>query len=221
MERCCRLGAAAAVDGFRPVPAARMVVALALQVRSTTQRLQRRHRARRRAGRPAAAVGLRRRRPAAVKAAAVGEFGVARPPGCMAALNAGGCGWSVPPPRRAGATRRRAPVRLPRVGRGIVFVLFGWSRAGLHYVQAGRVTPAASPGGGHGAMACAILVANTCGNPTGRRSGKQTLAVRIGDGAADALQRWSPRLPGVLARADACRGRCGMLARSGGRKLRR
>lgn len=80
-------------------------------------------------------------------------------------------------------TGGRRPYGYRGLGEVSVFVFFGLvAVSGTTYVQVGRVTPLAVVCGiAIGALACAILVANNLRDIAGDgRSGKRTLAVRIG-----------------------------------------
>ena len=81
-------------------------------------------------------------------------------------------------------TGGRSPYGYRGLGEVSVFVFFGLvATVGTTYVQAERVTTVSVLAGvGCGALACAILVANNLRDiPTDQASGKNTLAVRLGD----------------------------------------
>ena len=183
-------GAAAAIDGARLGRAVlALVVARALQIgvnyandysdgiRGTNDA---------RVG-PLRLVGSGVARPKAVLAAALGAFAVAAVVGLVLALltsllllvvgaAALFAAW--------GYTGGKSPYGYRGLGEVSVFVFFGLVAViGTTYVQTGHLSLLALAGGvASGALACSILVTNNLRDiPTDGVSGKQTLAVRIGD----------------------------------------
>ena len=183
-------GAAAAADAFSlPRALLALVVALALQVgvnyandysdgvRGTDAD---------RVG-PLRLVGSGVAAPAAVKAAALGCFGLAALAGLVLALLT--TLWLLPLgavmiAAAWGYTGGTSPYGYRGLGEVSVFVFFGLVAVlGTTYVQAERLTWAALAGGvACGALACAILVTNNLRDrPGDEQSGKRTLAVVLGD----------------------------------------
>ena len=189
-------GAAAAAGAFRPGYALlALVVSLALQVavnyandysdgiRGTDEV---------RVG-PLRLVGQKVAAPAAVKRAALLAFGVAAIAGLALALltslwlvvvgaAAIAAGWFY--------TGGGKPYGYLGLGEVFVFVFFGLVAViGTTYVQTGSVTGVSVLGGvTMGALACALLVVNNLRDiPGDTDSGKQTLAVRLGDPRTRAL----------------------------------
>lgn len=83
-------------------------------------------------------------------------------------------------------------------GEVAVFLFFGLTAVlGTQYVQSGRLSWAGLGGAvGVGALSAAVLVANNLRDiPTDRQTGKQTLAVRLGDARTRALYRWLVLVP--------------------------
>ena len=183
-------GAAALVDSVRPIRALlALVVALALQVavnyandysdgvRGTDAD---------RVG-PLRLVGSGAATPSAVKRAAFLAFGVAAAAGLvLAALTSW---WLVLVGLAAilaawGYTGGPRPYGYAGLGELFVFVFFGLvAVCGTTYVQVGRVTAVSVVCAvAIGFLACALLVANNLRDiPTDAVTGKQTLAVRLGD----------------------------------------
>ncbi|MGH8892029.1 MAG: 1,4-dihydroxy-2-naphthoate polyprenyltransferase, partial [Actinomycetes bacterium] len=183
-------GAAGAVDAFAPGRALlALLVAVALQVgvnyandysdgvRGTD---------RDRIG-PFRLVGSGAATPARVRLAALLSFLVAAVAGLVVSLLAAWWLVLVGAACLAAAglyTGGRSPYGYRGLGEVSVFVFFGLvASVGTTFVQAGRVTVASVLAGiGCGALACAILVANNLRDlTTDERSGKRTLAVRLGD----------------------------------------
>ncbi len=189
-------GAAAAVDGFRPVRALlALVVALALQVgvnyandysdgiRGTDEV---------RVG-PLRLVGQGLAAPRLVLRAALLCFGVACLAGLALALLT--TLWlvligAVALAAAWGYTGGKNPYGYRGFGEVSVFVFFGLVAVmGTTYVQLERLTWLSLAGGvASGALACAILVTNNVRDiPTDTGSGKRTLAVRLGDARSRVL----------------------------------
>ncbi|MEL4358848.1 MULTISPECIES: 1,4-dihydroxy-2-naphthoate polyprenyltransferase [unclassified Luteococcus] len=137
---------------------------------------------------PMRLVGSGAARPAQVKAAAFGCFGLAAAAGLvLVALT--GHWWLV----GVGAlcilaawyyTGGEHPYGYAGLGEVFVFIFFGLvAVCGTTYVQLGRVTPATVVASvGIGILACQILVANNLRDIVGDRAvGKRTLATRLGD----------------------------------------
>ena len=187
-------GAAAADEAAQPARAAlALLVAVALQVgvnyandysdgiRGTDAR---------RVG-PVRLVGQGLARPAAVKRAAFLSCGVAAAAGLVLVVLSGAY-WLLGVGAAAilaawfytGGSR---PYGYLGLGEVFVFVFFGLvATAGTCYTQAGWVNLAGWAGAvGVGLLSCAILMANNIRDiPNDRRSGKRTLAVRIGERGA-------------------------------------
>jgi 1,4-dihydroxy-2-naphthoate octaprenyltransferase len=205
-------GAAAAVDGFRPLRAVlALLVALALQVgvnyandysdgiRGTDEV---------RVG-PLRLVGSGVAEASRVKAAAFASFGVAAVAGLVLALLttpwlllvgvlAIAAAWAY--------TGGKNPYGYRGLGEIAVFVFFGLVAVmGTTYVQVGRLTWLSLAGGvASGSLACAILVTNNVRDiPTDIGSGKRTLAVRLGDGRSRLLYQALVAAPFALAVAVA------------------
>ena len=183
-------GAAAAADGARLGRALlALVVALALQIgvnyandysdgiRGTDDV---------RVG-PLRLVGSGVARPKTVLAAALGAFAVAAVVGLVLALVTSLLLLVVGAAALLAAwgyTGGKSPYGYRGLGEVSVFVFFGLVAViGTTYVQTGHLSLLALAGGiASGALACSILVTNNLRDiPTDRVSGKQTLAVRIGD----------------------------------------
>ena len=183
-------GAAAAASGVRPLRALlALLVALALQIgvnyandysdgiRGTDAV---------RVG-PLRLVGSGVARPAAVRTAALLSFLVAAFAGLALALLTSP--WLVLVGALAiaaawGYTGGKNPYGYRGLGEISVFVFFGLvAVVGTTYVQVERITGLAVVGGiASGCLACAILVTNNLRDiPTDSTTGKQTLAVRLGD----------------------------------------
>ena len=183
-------GAAAALDGVRPVPALlALVVALALQVAVTYANDYsdgRRGTDADRVG-PLRLVGSGVASPDAVKRAALLSFVVAAVAGLVLTLLVAWWLLLVGATCMVAAwyyTGGRSPYGYRGLGEVSVFVFFGLvATVGTTYVQAEEVTAASVLAGiGCGALACAILVANNLRDiPTDVVAGKRTLAVRLGD----------------------------------------
>jgi 1,4-dihydroxy-2-naphthoate octaprenyltransferase len=201
-------GAAVAADGARPPRALlALVVALALQVgvnyandysdgiRGTdTVRVG-----------PLRLVGSGVAEPSRVLAAALAAFGVAALAGLvLTALTtplllvvgalAIAAAW--------GYTGGKDPYGYRGLGEIAVFVFFGLVAVlGTTYVQTLQVTWLALAGGiASGALACAILVTNNLRDiPTDSTTGKQTLAVRLGDARSRLLYQGLVVAPFVVA----------------------
>ncbi|MGB8652364.1 MAG: 1,4-dihydroxy-2-naphthoate polyprenyltransferase [Mycobacteriales bacterium] len=205
-------GAAAAVDGLRPVRALlALVVALALQVgvnyandysdgiRGTDAV---------RVG-PLRLVGSGVAAPSRVLAAALMSFGVAALAGLVLAL------LTTPLLLLVGAlaiaaawgyTGGKNPYGYRGLGEISVFVFFGLvAVVGTTYVQVERLTLLAVAGGiASGALACAILVTNNLRDiPTDKTTGKRTLAVRLGDTRSRLLYQGLVVAPFLVALAVA------------------
>lgn len=131
--------------------------------------------------------------PSAVKRAAFGAFGVAGVLGLVLCALAGAwwllavgvmcvlAGWYY--------TGGSSPYGYAGLGEVAVFVFFGLvATLGTTYTQAGLINPPAILGAvAVGLLACALLMANNIRDiPTDETSGKNTLAVRLGDRPA----RW-------------------------------
>jgi len=126
--------------------------------------------------------------PAAVRAAALGAFGVAAAAGLVLValtraweLLAVGAACILAAWYYTGGSR---PYGYRGLGEVAVFVFFGLvAVTGTTYVHSGSVPGVAVAGGvACGALACAILVANNLRDiPTDRVAGKRTLAVLLGD----------------------------------------
>jgi len=201
-------GAAIADDGARPLMAAlALLVAVSLQVgvnyandysdgiRGTDAE---------RVG-PLRLVGGGVARPSTVLAAAFVAFGVAAVTGLVLAvltsfllLIPGGlalvAAW--------GYTGGKNPYGYRGLGEVSVFVFFGLVAVlGTTYVQVGHLTlPALAGGIASGALACAILVTNNLRDiPTDSTTGKQTLAVRMGDARTRTLYQALVVLPFIVA----------------------
>jgi 1,4-dihydroxy-2-naphthoate octaprenyltransferase len=136
---------------------------------------------------PLRLVGSGSARPAVVKAAAFGSFGVAAVAGLVLAATTSW--WLVPVGVLAVVaawfyTGGSTPYGYRALGEVMVFLFFGLVAVmGTTYVQT-RSLPLASlyAAVGVGALACAILVANNLRDvPTDRAVGKRTLAVVLGD----------------------------------------
>jgi 1,4-dihydroxy-2-naphthoate polyprenyltransferase len=152
--------------------------------------------------------------PGTVRAAAWASFAVAALAG-LALTWLAGAWWLI----AVGAlsilaawyyTGGRRPYGYAGLGELFVFVFFGLVAVlGTTYTQAGRVSGAAAAAAvGTGALACAILVANNLRDRDGdSRSGKRTLAVRLGD----------PRTRQLYAGLVAVAGACVLLAAPGHR----
>jgi 1,4-dihydroxy-2-naphthoate octaprenyltransferase len=201
-------GAAAAADGVRPARALlALVVALALQVgvnyandysdgiRGTDAV---------RVG-PLRLVGSGVARPSRVLVAALACFGVAAIAGLVLAslttwvLLAVG---AVAIAAAWGYTGGKNPYGYRGMGEISVFVFFGLVAVlGTAYVQVEHLTLLALAGGiASGALACAILVTNNLRDiPTDRTTGKQTLAVRLGDARSRLLYQALVVVPFVVA----------------------
>jgi 1,4-dihydroxy-2-naphthoate octaprenyltransferase len=101
-----------------------------------------------------------------------------------------------------GYTGGRNPYGYRGLGEVSVFVFFGLvAVVGTTYVQVERITAVAVAGGvASGALACAILVVNNLRDiPTDRTTGKQTLAVRLGDARSRLLYQGLLVVPFVVA----------------------
>ena len=150
---------------------------------------------------PLRLVGSGAAEPAAVKAAALGCFGLAALAGLALALLT--TLWLVPLgavmiAAAWGYTGGASPYGYRGFGEVSVFVFFGLVAVlGTTYVQAERLTwPALAGGVACGALACAILVTNNLRDrPGDEQSGKRTLAVVLGD------RRTRLLYPGLVATA--------------------
>ncbi len=148
-----------------------------------------------------------------VKAAAFAAFGVAASAGLV--LVALAQAWWLLAVGAASIlaawyyTGGRRPYGYAGLGEVFVFVFFGLVAVlGTTFTQAGRLSPAAwAAATGIGALACALLVANNLRDiPGDERSGKRTLAVRIGAGRTRLLYAGLVAAAG-LAVAPAALGR--------------
>jgi len=136
---------------------------------------------------PMRLVGSGAATPPAVKRAAFAAFGVACLAGLVLAATTswwlvlvGGCCVAAAWFYTGGST----PYGYQALGEVMVFVFFGLVAVlGTTYVQIGTLPlPGWYAGGGIGALACAILVANNLRDiPTDQAAGKRTLAVVLGD----------------------------------------
>jgi len=137
---------------------------------------------------PLRLVGSGLARPARVKTAAFGCFGIAGLAGLVLVwalqqwwLLVVGVACILAAWYYTGGKR---PYGYRALGEVFVFVFFGLvATCGTGYVQLGYISPAlAFAGVGVGALACAILVANNLRDIAGDRAvGKRTLATRVGD----------------------------------------
>jgi len=137
---------------------------------------------------PLRLVGSGLARPARVKTAAFGCFGIAGLAGLVLVwalqqwwLLVVGVACILAAWYYTGGKR---PYGYRGLGEVFVFVFFGLvATCGTGYVQLGYISPAlAFAGVGVGALACAILVANNLRDIAGDRAvGKRTLATRVGD----------------------------------------
>jgi 1,4-dihydroxy-2-naphthoate polyprenyltransferase len=202
-------GAAAALDAFRPWRALLALgVSLALQVgvnyandysdgiRGTDDE---------RVG-PLRLTGSGAARPGQVRAAALAAFGVAGLLG-LTLVAVSGHWWLLAVGALSVAaawfyTGGSNPYGYKGFGELFVFVFFGLVAVlGTTYTQADRISgPAVAGAVAVGALACAILVVNNLRDiPTDARTGKQTLAVRLGDSRTRWLYVALVVLPFVLA----------------------
>ena len=205
-------GAAVASDGARPVRALlALLVALALQVGVNyandysdgirgTDAL--------RVG-PLRLVGSGTTKPSLVLGAALGAFAVASVAGLVLALLTSPyllvvgalalvAAW--------GYTGGKSPYGYRGLGEVSVFVFFGLvAVVGTTFVQVEHLTLLALAGGvASGALACAILVTNNLRDiPTDSTTGKQTLAVRLGDARTRLLYQALLTAPYIVAVAVA------------------
>jgi 1,4-dihydroxy-2-naphthoate octaprenyltransferase len=143
--------------------------------------------------------------PARVKAAAFAAFGVAAGAGLVLSLLTSPLLLLVGAAAIAAAwgyTGGKNPYGYRGLGEISVFVFFGLvAVVGTTYVQVERLTWLALAGGiASGCLACAILVTNNVRDiPTDVDSGKQTLAVRLGDARSRMLYQGLVAAPFLLA----------------------